>query len=264
MASAPMVSVIMPAYNSAAFISEAIGSVIKQTYGNWELIVIDDASGDATPEIVEDFSNQDKRIKIIKNILNQGPGPSRNSGMKTAKGDFIAFLDSDDLWLPKKLEIQLKFMQKHDLVMSFSSYLLMDEKGRRIPKFVEALPLLTYDKLLRSNYVGNLTAIYNVHKIGKIFAPGMRKRQDWALWLKILQKSGPTRGILEPLAIYRIRKESLSRNKYALIIHNYKIYREYLNFGIFKSNYFMGRFLWEHFMVKSRQEKSLDKRGELL
>lgn len=253
-----MVSVIMPAYNSADYISEAIGSVLQQTYPKWELIVIDDASKDNTLYIVENFSKQDSRVTIIKNPHNMGPGLTRNAGIEVANGDFIAFLDSDDLWLPQKLEIQLEFMKKHDLSMCFSSYYLMKEGGERIPKIIEALPTLTYRKLLRSNYVGNLTAIYDVNKTGKIFAPLMRKRQDWGLWLTILKKTGPTRGILEPLAIYRIRKESLSRKKYSLIKHNFSIYRDFLNYGVFKSAFMMGIFLWEHFMVKSKQEKTLD------
>ncbi len=264
MESSPMVSVIMPAYNSAAFISEAIESVILQTYPNWELIVIDDDSKDATTSLVEEFIRQESRIKIIKNPYNEGPGISRNKGIQMANGDFMAFLDSDDQWLPEKLEIQLDFMKKHDLAMCFSSYYLMDEKGKMILKMIEALPTLTYGKLLRSNYVGNLTAIYDSRKTGKIFAPQLRKRQDWGLWLTILKKIGSTRGILDPLAIYRIRKESLSRRKFALIKHNYQIYREFLNFGRLKSAFFMGRFLWEHFIVKSKQEKFLNEGGKLL
>lgn len=253
-----MVSVIMPAYNSAAFILEAIDSVLQQSYPHWELIIIDDASSDSTAVLVEELVAKEPRISLIKNKINIGPGESRNAGIQAAKGDLIAFLDSDDLWLPEKLEVQIKFMQKNKLVMCFSSYLLMDENGKRNSRWVEALPELTYSKLLKSNYVGNLTALYDARRTGKIYAPKMRKRQDWGLWLSILKKSGPTRGIKEPLAIYRIRKESLSRNKYSLLYHNYKIYRKFLGFGRLKSGFFMGRFLWEHFMVKSRQEKTLD------
>lgn len=263
MESSPMVSVIMPAYNSAGYIKEALDSVIKQTHPHWELIVIDDASTDNTVSIVEDQSRREPRIKLIKNFYNQGPGPTRNAGIHLAKGDLIAFLDSDDLWLPGKLEIQLHFMKKHDLNMCFSSYLLMNEEGELSGKMIEALPVLTYSKLLRSNYVGNLTAMYDVRKTGKIFAPQMRKRQDWGLWLTILKRFGPTRGVLEPLAIYRIRKESLSRKKYALITHNFRIYRNFLKLGRLKSTCYMGIFLWEHFMIKSRREKRLNEGSKL-
>lgn len=264
MDSAPLVSVIMPAYNSAGFITDAIRSVIQQSYPHWELIVIDDASTDITISVVKKMIKDDSRISLIQNQQNLGPGSSRNAGIEAAKGDFIAFLDSDDLWLPEKLKIQLEFMRKHDLKMCFSSYLLMDEESSQSLKYVEALPVLTYRKLLRSNYVGNLTAIYNARQIGKIYAPNMRKRQDWALWLTILKNYGPTRGIKEPLAVYRLRKESLSRNKTALLIHNFRIYRDFLNFGRIKSTLYMTRFLWEHFFVKSSQEKPLNKGSKLL
>src|SRR5690606_2128002 len=176
--------------------------------------------------------------------------------------DFIAFLDSDDLWLANKLEKQLRFMKKHNSKMCFSSYLLMNETGTRLPKMIEALPVLTYQKLLLSNYVGNLTGIYDARN-GKYYAPELWKRQDWGLWLSVIKQTGPARGITEPLAVYRIRNNSLSRNKYALLKHNYLIYRDFLNLGILKSTISMSRFLWEHFFVKSRQEKLLDKGGKL-
>lgn len=255
----PLVSVIMPAYNSEAFILEAIQSVQGQTYKDWELMVIDDASTDSTPAVVEEAIAKDNRIHLIKNSENLGPGASRNSGIEAATGDFIAFLDADDLWLSKKLEFQLKYMEQKDLAMSYSSYLLMEENGTRTGSFVEALPVLTYNKLLRSNYVGNLTGIYNVKKLGKIYSPNLRKRQDWALWLQILKIVGETKGIQEPLAIYRMRKESLSNNKTALLSYNFRIYSEFLNFGFLKSCKYMSSFLWEHFTVKNKQVKELNK-----
>ena len=253
-----LVSVIMPAYNSAAYISEAIRSVMQQTYIHWELIVIDDDSKDDTVRLVRQHMQEEQRIVLLENIQNIGPGPSRNAGITSAKGDFIAFLDSDDLWLPAKLEVQVMFMKKHELKMCFSSYYLMDEEGVKLPKMIEALPVLTYSKLLLSNYVGNLTGIYDARG-GKVYAPSLRKRQDWALWLKIIKQTGPARSITEPLAVYRIRRGSLSRNKYALIKHNFMVYRSFLNFGRIKSTLYLGRFLWEHFFIKSRQEINLNK-----
>lgn len=255
MENTPLVSVVMPAYNSATFISEAIGSVLAQTWANWELLVIDDASTDSTVKIVEEYSVKHPNIRLLKNSTNQGTGAARNSGIKAATGRFIAFLDADDLWLPGKLEKQLKFMQEKNLAMTFSSYYLMDEEGKPLNKEVKALPVLTYDKLLKSNYVGNLTGIYDAQKLGKVYAPLIRKRQDWALWLEILKKLGSTRGIIEPLAFYRVRRDSVSRNKWKLLLHNFKIYRSFLNYGLLKSCRSMSRFLWEHFLVKNRQVK---------
>ena len=260
----PLVSVIMPAYNSAPFIEEAITSVINQSYDNWELLVIDDASTDGTVLIINSQAARDPRIILLKNPINKGPGYSRNLGIENAKGTFIAFLDADDMWLPHKLEIQIDFMREHNLEMTFSSYYLQKENQDKPFAIVEALPILTYRKLLKSNYVGNLTGIYDVSKTGKVFAPVMRKRQDWALWLTILKNIGKTRAVTQPLAIYRVRQESLSQNKSSLINYNFSIYRDYLKFGFFKSLVLMSKFLWEHFFVKSWQVKKLDKGGELL
>ncbi|CAN5347934.1 glycosyltransferase family 2 protein [soil metagenome] len=260
----PLVSIIMPSYNSAAFIGEAIRSVQGQTHHNWELIIVDDASCDATVSIISDFLNNDPKINLLVNPVNRGAGYSRNRGIKAAAGDFIAFLDTDDIWLPGKLETQLKFMEENNLEMTFSSYFLMDENGRKLSKMIKALPVLTFEKLLRSNYVGNLTGIYDVRKTGIVLAPEIRKRQDWALWLSILKKHGKTFGISEPLAVYRVRENSISNNKVALLKYNYSIYKDFLGLGLLKSSTSMLRFLYEHFFVKSRQTKNLDEGSELL
>lgn len=258
MKDAPLVSVIMPTYNSAEFIGAAIQSVQNQTYLNWELFVIDDASNDATIALVEDFVSLDSRIKFYQNPKNVGAGASRNTGIKAAKGSFIAFLDADDLWLPEKLLVQVNFMLRNNLAMSFSSYRLMSETGELLPKIVEALPELSYKKLLRSNYVGSLTGMYNADKIGKIYSPLLRKRQDWGLWLSVLEKSGSALGIQQPLAYYRLRKNSISNNKTALLKYNFQIYNRVLGYGFLKSCKYMSRFLWEHFMVKNKQVKILN------
>lgn len=254
----PLVSVIMPAFNAAPFIGDAINSVINQTYSHWELFVIDDVSTDGTVEVINSFTAGDPRITLIKNPVNQGPGVSRNLGIEKAMGAFIAFLDADDMWLPHKLEIQLEFMRENSLEMTFSSYYLQKENQDKPFAIVEALPVLTYRKLLKSNYVGNLTGIYDVSKTGKVFVPAMRKRQDWASWLTILKNIGKTQSVIQPLAVYRVRQESLSKNKSSLISYNFRIYRDYLKFGFLKSFALMARFLWEHFLVKSRQVKKLD------
>jgi glycosyltransferase involved in cell wall biosynthesis len=256
MQESPLVSVIMPAYNSADFIAESIQSVLYQFHSNWELLIIDDASEDNTVEIIEKFASADPRIQLFQNKINQGTGISRNIGIKAAQGSFIAFLDTDDLWLPEKLETQLDFMKSHDLEMTYSSYYLINESGQELQKKIQALPILSYKKLLKSNYVGNLTGIYKVEKLGKIYSPILRKRQDWALWLAILKRVESTKGIIEPLAKYRIRENSISNNKTALLKYNYLIYREFLKYSKLKSLVKMGVFLKEHFFIKKKQEVS--------
>ena len=250
-----LVSIVMPAYNSEAFIIESIQSVIDQTYSNWELFVIDDASTDATRRIVRDFAGKDNRIRLIQNSSNCGTHYSRNKGIEVASGDFISFLDSDDLWKPEKLEIQLKTLSKENIAACFSSYDLITEEGKNLHKKVQALPVLIYDKLLKANYVGNLTGIYNVSILGKIYCPEIRKRQDWALWLKVIEEGGPMEGIQESLAVYRVRKNSISNNKLEMLKYNFKVYNSVLDYGFFPSMWMMLIFLNEQFFVKSRQIK---------
>lgn len=168
------VSVVMPAYNSGRFITEAISSVLAQTYSNWELLIVDDASTDATAELLQNF-RQDDRIKIFRFSENKGTQFSRNKAIEEASGDFIAFLDADDLWKPEKLYLQLQMMQTNKLPACFSSYELISENGQNLHTKIEALSLLSYQKLQKANYVGNLTGIYDVRQLGKVFAPDLKK-----------------------------------------------------------------------------------------
>lgn len=257
MSLSPLVSIIMPAFNAAAYIEEAINSIINQTYTNWELFVIDDASTDGTCKTVEALALVDKRIKILKNKTNLGAGAARNKGIKAAKGDFIAFLDADDIWKPEKLSRQLNFMEEKQVLICYSSYELISETGKITNEIIEALPILRYSKLLKANYIGNLTGIYNVKKLGKVFAPKIRKRQDWALWLEALKKGGPALGIQESLAQYRLHKDSISTNKWEMLRYNFDIYYKVLNYGFIPSLYRMAIFLKEQIFVKSRQRKKL-------
>ncbi|MFI1744768.1 glycosyltransferase family 2 protein [Thalassobellus sediminis] len=256
----PLVSIITPMFNSEAFISETINSVLKQTYKNWELLLIDDNSQDKTLSIVQEYIKNYPQIKLLKNDTNQGAAISRNKGIDFAKGDYIAFLDADDLWKPEKLESQIKFMQTENCDVCYSSYELIKENGEFLNKKVKALPHLSYNKLLKSNYIGNLTGIYNAKVLGKIKTPDLRKRQDWLLWLAAIKKSGKKAlSIQESLAYYRVRENSMSSNKLNLVKYNYWVYKKGLGFSTLKSVYCMFVFLIEHFFVKSKQTISINK-----
>lgn len=252
-----LVSVVMPAHNAAGFISESISSVQKQTYENWELLVIDDASHDNTSQVVGEFMAGDPRIKLHSLPANQGAGFARNIGIKASKGAYISFLDADDLWLPQKLQIQLQFMKEHQVKVCYTSYELIDEEGRSKGEKIEALENLPFNKLLKANYIGNLTGIYDADSLGKIYCPLIRKRQDWGLWLLAVRKAGTAKGIKEPLAKYRLRKHSISGNKWEMLGYNFKVYRKVLKFSAVKSSYKMVLFLFEQFFVKSRQRMAL-------
>lgn len=244
-----LVSIITPTYNSEKFISETIESIKAQSYTNWELLITDDCSTDNTIEVIQKFTKSDKRIKLFKLKENSGAGIARNTSIKNATGTFIAFCDSDDQWLPEKLATQISFMQKNDLRFTYSSYYTIDTNGNR--KGIIAAPSkLTYSMLLRNNYVGCLTAIYNQEKLGKIYMSEIRKRQDWTLWLKIMGKLQYTCGIQEPLAIYRIRPNSVSSKKISLLQITYNLYRKELNMGMIKSIFYLFRYLF--YLVKKK------------
>jgi glycosyltransferase involved in cell wall biosynthesis len=248
-------------FNSEIFISETINSIINQTHTNWELLLIDDGSTDTTIQKANKFIAKHPNIKLLENQTNQGAAISRNKGIEVAKGNYIAFLDADDLWKPEKLEIQLTFMETENCNVCFSSYDLIDELGNSLNKQVKALPVLSYNKLLKSNYVGNLTGIYNAKALGKITSPNLRKRQDWLIWLAAIKTSGkPAKSIRESLACYRVRGNSMSSNKWNLIKYNYWVYKKGLGFSTLKSILSMVAFLFEHFFVKSKQTVSINGR----
>lgn len=251
-----MVSIITPSYNSEKYIAATINSVINQTYKDWELIIVDDASIDNTHNIVSVFCKKDHRIKIIKQQKNVGAGVSRNVGINAAKGSYIAFLDSDDIWKPNKLETQIACMNSQNAAICFSSYELINEEGEPLHKIIEALPKLSYKKQLKCNYIGNLTGMYNVDAVGKMYMPEIKKRQDWIMWLNAIKKGGPAIGIKTSLAYYRVRKDSISSNKLNLIAYNFNVYKEALGFGFIKSVRYLLVFLYEYFFVKSKQIKN--------
>ena len=248
-----MVSIITPTYNSSTYIAETIDSVLLQNYTNWEMLIVDDASVDDTCAIVEEYVTKDARIKLIKRSKNEGAGKARNIAIENATGTYIAFLDADDLWKPNKLKIQVSFMIKQKVSMCFSSYDLINENGDSLYKTINALPELDYEKLLKSNYVGNLTGIYNAKSLGKIYMPEIRKRQDWGLWLKVIKKSQIAKSVPDSLALYRVHKDGLSGNKINLIKHNFNFYRKALKFPFFKAVFHFIHFIFEQFFIKSQQ-----------
>lgn len=249
----PLVSIITPLYNAASFVSETINSVLQQTYQNWELLIVDDASTDNSVCISEAFAAKEPRIRLLKNNKNKGAAYCRNQATELAKGDYIAFLDADDLWFPKKLEKQIQFMQKAKATVSFTSYMHIDETGKYLHKNIIAMPRLTYAKQHTNNYIGNLTGVYHAAVLGKIIAPKLEKRQDWAVWLEAIKRSdSPALGIQEILAKYRVHASSMSANKSSLLKHNFNFYRKHLGYSWLTSTCYLGRFMWEYFMVRPK------------
>lgn len=205
-----LVSVIMPSYNTADYIADSIKSVISQTYQNWELIIVDDCSTDNTDDIVSYFS--DNRIKYMKNKKNMGAAATRNRALREAKGEWIAFLDSDDLWLPNKLEKQINFMKSNGYVFSYHNYEKIDENNENLNVIVTGPKLITRKEMYNYCYPGCLTFMYNVKIIGLLQIKNISKNNDYAMHLKLCKKANCYL-LDENLAKYRIRKKSISHDK---------------------------------------------------
>jgi len=250
-----LVSILTPTYNTEKFISGTIKSVQNQTYQNWEMILVDDASTDKTVSIIEEFVRNDKRIKLFRLVKNSGNGFARNEALEKASGKFIAYLDADDLWFPEKLEKQIQFLKANKLHFTFSFYDCIDEEGNNLHRRVASPNPLTYKELFFCNYVGNLTAIYDADYFGKIVLKNSQKRQDWRIWLTILKQTKTAKPVSEPLAFYRIRRDSISSSKFKLIKHNFDVYREFHNYNFVFSIILMMRFLFTQLIIKPRYIK---------
>ena len=219
-----MVSVITPCYNSEHYIFATIESVIAQTYKDWEMIIVDDCSTDSSPKIIKSFAECDSRIKYIKTSSPSGsPTLPRNVGIAYAKGRYIAFLDSDDLWLPKKLEQQLGLFNDDKVAVVYSDYEKITETGERSGRVIKSHNEHTYRSLLYGNELGCLTIIIDTYKIGR-FCFKKIGHEDYALWLSILKLGFYARKCNSVTALYRVRGQSVSSNKLRAISWVWNIY----------------------------------------
>jgi glycosyltransferase involved in cell wall biosynthesis len=229
------VSIITPNYNCEKYISQTIESVLAQTYMNWEMIIIDDCSTDNSYEIAMEYSTKDSRIKVYRMERNSGAALARNKAIELSQGEYIAFLDSDDLWIPEKLERQMKFMLKNDCDFSFTEYEHIDTDGKFLGIKAKIVKRLTYKNLLFHCYPGCLTVMYKQDIMRKIYCNDIRKNNDHALFLRVLKHTRNAMGLPENLAKYRLRKKSISRNKLQMIKPYITVLHEFEHINIFWS-----------------------------
>jgi glycosyltransferase involved in cell wall biosynthesis len=235
---AGLVSIITPCYNSAEYIAQTIESVLAQTYRNFEMIIVDDCSVDNSVKIISFYQKIDCRIKLYQTKACSGfPAGPKNMGLEKASGQYIAFLDSDDVWLPEKLEHQIKLFDSKDVAVVFSYYEKISEDGRRSNRIVSAPDIVTYKRLLGGDCIGSLTAMYDTSKTGKVFFPFMRS-EDYALWLDILHMGYIARNTGTVEALYRIRKNSVSANKIIASRWTWNVYYQHLRLSFVKSLYY--------------------------
>ena len=221
-------SIIMPAYNCVDYIAESIRSVQNQTYPNWELIVADDNSTDGTVNMVRSMAADDNRIHLLETDINLGPAAARNRAINAAQGNYIAFLDSDDIWFPDKLRKQISFMEQTGYGFTYTAYEKINERSEKMGIVVSAPKSVNYSSMLyRGDPIGNLTVVYDATKLGKFYVPDIKKRNDFALWLKMMHDCKRAYGLNEVLASYRVRSGSISSTrKSELLKYYWKLYHD--------------------------------------
>ena len=246
-----LVSIIMPSYNTALYIEETIQSVLNQTYPNWELIIVDDCSNDNTDEVLEKI--KDPRIHYLKNEKNSGAAVSRNKALREAKGQWIAFLDSDDLWMPNKLEKQIRFMEENGYAFSYTNYEEIDVNGNKTGVTVTGPKKITKTGMFNYCWLGCLTVMYNAEKVGLIQIEDIKKNNDYAMWLKVCKKADCYL-LDETLGQYRKgRVGSVSTHSIKTMIGwHFKLYHEAEGMGWIESLINTGRNLVFGFYKKKR------------
>ncbi|MCI5227621.1 MAG: glycosyltransferase family 2 protein [Candidatus Electrothrix sp. AX2] len=234
------ISIIVPIYNSESYLNASVGSLVEQRYRNIEIILIDDCSYDNSISIAQNIASKDSRVKLVLQKRNQGVSAARNIGIDIATGSYIAFLDSDDFWLPSKLEEQLDFMKKHHSAISCTGYSVVDEKNRYIGGLIPPAKA-TYTDLLKRNTIGCSTVMYNVSMIGKKKFPDCG-HEDYALWLSILKENREIDGLKKKLSSYTKRRGSVSSDKMKVIKFFWYIYHIREEFSLLKSACYIAQY----------------------
>jgi len=243
-----LVSIITPTFNSANYVLATINSVLNQTYTNWELLLVDDCSTDDTYRIIQEQASLDPRIKVFQLENNAGPAKARNFAINKAQGSFMTFLDADDIWFADFIQNSIETIEQTGINFVFSSYKRANENLEFVYSDFIVPAKVTYTDILKTNSISCLTAFINIKALGKKTMPDIRKRQDMGLWLKYLKEIPFAYGITTPKAIYRIRKNSLSRNKLSLIKYQWEFYRKVEQINILSSTYYLLSWMYLGYM----------------
>ena len=252
-----LLTVIMPLYNAERFVAEGIESVLAQTIREWELLVVDDGSTDGSARIAADYQRRDPRIRVLSGGRNRGVAHARNVGLDCARGEFVAFIDSDDVWCPEKCAKQIDAMTARGTDISYTGYLRRRE-GEEHASYVSVPEQVSYGAMLRRNVIGCSTGMVRRATCGTVRMPDIRRRQDHGYWLALLRDGSRTAvGIDEPLVEYRVHHDSLSSNKLVAATYSWKLLREVEHFGIAKSlwlftGYAFEALSWRHRVRRSR------------
>lgn len=242
MKSSPLLSIVMPNYNKGSFIQEAIESVLNQSYKNWELIIVDNGSTDISHKIINKYRNEDRRIKYFECQSLKNPGAVRNKGLSHATGDFLAFLDSDDLWLPEKLEKQLDYMTQQNATICTTYTQIIDKNGYSIGHYHPKKKLADFQDMLIENFISTSATMLDWKECSYLCFPSLRHCQDYAGWLTLLEAGHSVCIMPESLTQYRIEKSFYLFRKIPKAFFRWKIYRKHLGFSFFKAFAYFGRY----------------------
>lgn len=251
-----LVSIIMPVHNGVRTISESIDSVLRQTYKRWELIIVDDASTDETETILANY--KDPRIQCLRLSQNGGTAQARNKGITTAKGRFLAFLDSDDLWLPDKLMHQLDFMKRHQYGFTYTEYRHFSDDPAKAGDLVKIQDFVDYAALLKGNDIGCLTVMLDRMSFPSITMP-QEHHEDYITWLNLLRTGKRAYGLHEDLARYRKSAQSLTGNKWKSLKWTWEVYRNSQNLSRSQAwknmCYYIVKGVRKHYDLRKREKQ---------
>ena len=236
-----LISIIVPVYNVEKFIRETMDSVMAQTCAHWELLLVEDGSSDGSVDAITDYmeAKKDPRIRLIRQPFNQGAAKARNRGLQEAAGRYIAYLDSDDLWVPEKLERELAFMKEKDAAFAFTGYEFADENGMGTGKVVRVPETLTFKQALSNTTIFTTTVMFDTEKIPKeLLKMPVIKSEDTALWWKVLKQGYTAYGLDENLVKYRRAGRSLSSNKLEAVRRIWNLYRRVAGLGVIESAWY--------------------------
>lgn len=239
-----LVSIITPVYNSERFISDTIKSVLNQTYTDFEMLLIDDHSSDNSLSILSEFAGKDERVKVYQTPLNSGSAVARNLGLEKANGQYVAFIDSDDMWKESKLADQLKMMKQNNYGFTYTNFEIIAENKEIIKPVISLPQTLNYQKLLKNTAIACSTVMIDKKVFGEFRMPDVRKGQDTATWLRLLRSGKTAHLVDEVLGSYRIVKGSISSNKISALKRTWNTYRNLEKLPLYKAVYYFTHYVW--------------------
>lgn len=243
---APLVSIVTPMFNDEKFLRETHDSVVQQTHGDWEWLLVDDDSTDTSAQLAREWAEEDGRIHLLRTHQNSGAAVARNLGIEAARGRYLAFLDADDCWYPEKLDVQLKFMRDREAYFSYTGFRYVDERSVATGALAKPPARMSYERALKNTTILTSTVMLDTARVpaGAVQFPDLRRGQDTALWWRLMRTFGSAEGVPRPMTDYRQRPGSLSANRVTALRRTWHLYREVEMLGLLRSSWYFCHYLY--------------------